>query len=106
MKSANKDVCTTIISEQPLKSVVMRALAVSVHQIHKVDLEIYSALITPFFKTGIRMTTTADPICHSCGVKIPNPMKSASRDARTTIISEQPLKRLCKNRRKVLKQIT
>ena len=41
----------------PLKSMVMRALAVSVHQIHKVDLRVYSAPITPFFKTGIRMTS-------------------------------------------------
>ena len=75
MKSANKDVCTTIISEQPLKSVVMRALAVSVHQIHKVDLEIYSALITPFFKTGIRMTTAPDPLSHFSGVEIYHPLK-------------------------------
>ena len=58
-----------------LKSMVMRALAVSVHQIHRVDLEIYSALITPFFKTGIRMTTTADLLSHFSGVEIYHPLE-------------------------------
>jgi len=64
-----------VLSIHRLKSMVMRALAISIHQIHKVDLGVYSALITPFFKTGIRMTTTLDLLCHFSGLEIYHPLR-------------------------------